>query len=542
MKILELMELLSVQSDESRLGEDFWNEYGQYAEELGKRLSITSSQAVILSICLRIGPHDVDYDGIANHLDISNIKAMSLCGDDINALVHTKLLKFHDVEDEDSVDIPRSVIKALMNNHAPEKPIRTGLNQYELFKLIRELFDDLFSSSIKPRDVYAELQDLFMSNKELPFVRELNTLELTSETDWMVLILLCNLLVNKDDDSITYWQIRCAYRFDSEFNHAKAAFQNGSHPLMKRKLVEHECEDGGVNPSRIHLSNTAKLRLLADFHIQKSGAIIGGLVNPENITKKSLFYPDMTYRQVHELLSFLTPDSYKQIHERMEKIGFRNGFTCLFYGPPGTGKTETVYQIAKKTGRSLMIVDVPAIKSKWVGDSEKNIKAVFDRYRMAVQRSKQAPILLFNEADAIFGIRTRGSESSIDKMENTIQDIILQDMENLDGILIATTNLTQNLDIAFERRFLYKIRFDHPDASVRELIWKAMLPSLTKEDCSALASVYDLSGGQIENIARKFTISTILHGDAESPLNVLQCYCKEEKLDNRPSGKIGFVH
>jgi SpoVK/Ycf46/Vps4 family AAA+-type ATPase len=133
-----------------------------------------------------------------------------------------------------------------------------------------------------------------------------------------------------------------------------------------------------------------------------------------------------------------------------------------------------------------------------------------------------------------------GAERAVDKMENAIQNILLQEMEDLDGILIATTNLTQNLDHAFERRFLYKVRFDQPDSSVREMIWGTMLPLLSAEDCARLASAYELSGGQIENIARKFTISTILYGDAPSPLPVLEDYCKEEKLESRNCPRIGF--
>lgn len=224
----------------------------------------------------------------------------------------------------------------------------------------------------------------------------------------------------------------------------------------------------------------------------------------------------------------------------MKDSGFRSGFACLFYGSPGTGKTETVYQLARQTGRSIMAVNVPDIKSKWVGESEKNIKEVFDRYRIAVQRSEQAPILLFNEADGIIGIRREGATSAVDKMENAIQNIILQEMENLDGILIATTNLTQNLDPAFERRFLYKICFEKPDASVREKIWHTMSPALSLEQCSALASAYDLSGGQMENVARKFSINSILYGSEKSPMDILHAYCSAERLDNRTTRRIGF--
>ena len=159
---------------------------------------------------------------------------------------------------------------------------------------------------------------------------------------------------------------------------------------------------------------------------------------------------------------------------------------------------------------------------------------------LAVQRSEQAPILLFNEADGILGIRQEGAQRAVDKMENSIQNIILQEMETLDGILIATTNLTQNLDPAFERRFLYKICFEKPDASVREKIWHTMLPSLTEEQCAALASDYDLSGGQMENVARKFSINSILYGSEKSPMDILQAYCNAEKLDNQTHRRIGF--
>jgi SpoVK/Ycf46/Vps4 family AAA+-type ATPase len=185
-------------------------------------------------------------------------------------------------------------------------------------------------------------------------------------------------------------------------------------------------------------------------------------------------------------------------------------------------------------------VDVPQIKSKWVGDSEKNIKALFDRYREQVKRAKLTPILLFNEADAIIGIRKQGAQSAVDKMENSIQNIILQEMEQLDGIMIATTNLTQNLDTAFERRFLYKIKFEKPTEEARAQIWHSMIPDLSEQDVHALASKYDFSGGQIENIARHYAISSILHGNSEDVLPMLIRHCDNERLEGTHPSKIGF--
>ena len=537
--LLQLMEILSEKSDNSKLADEFWAENGGYADAMAHRLSITPGQAVLLSICLRHGPRNVDFDDIARHLDISNIRALNY-SDDINALIHAKYLKYHDAKDEDSFDVPVSVIRALRKNEAPEQPKRTGLTNAELFDFLRDLYRDLDNNAIVPGDLYHELKDLFAANKELSFVRELDTLEIKGFADWMVLVILCHLLVNRDDDEICYSQIEDVYRHNSDFFDDKSAFRAGSHNLMTLGLVEHVCEDGQANTERIHLTNKAKSLLLADFHLRSTANTIGGLIKPETLTQKELFYTAKNAPQVDELRTFLSPERYTEIRDRMKSNGFRSGFACLFYGAPGTGKTETVYQLARQTGRSIMTVNVPDIKSKWVGDSEKNIKEVFDRYREAVERSELAPILLFNEADAIIGIRREGATSAVDKMENSIQNIILQEMETLDGIMIATTNLTQNLDPAFERRFLYKICFERPDASVREKIWHTMLPVLKPEQCAALASAYDLSGGQMENVARKFSINTILYGSEKPSMDVLHAYCNAERLDSQTHRRIGF--
>lgn len=113
-------------------------------------------------------------------------------------------------------------------------------------------------------------------------------------------------------------------------------------------------------------------------------------------------------------------------------------------------------------------------------------------------------------------------------------------METLDGIMIATTNLTQNLDPAFERRFLYKICFDKPDAQVRKQIWQQMIPALSDQDYSVLADKYDFSGGQMENVARKYSINTILYGNPEDKLSVITSYCDSEKLEKSVRRVVGF--
>ena len=236
----------------------------------------------------------------------------------------------------------------------------------------------------------------------------------------------------------------------------------------------------------------------------------------------------------------MQPDAFANITQRLADSGMRKGFACLFYGAPGTGKTETVLQLARKTGRALMQVNISTIKDKYVGESEKNIKNLFDHYRRLVESEPLAPILFFNEADAIFNKRSENTERAVDKMENAIQNIILQEMEALDGILIATTNLTSNLDSAFERRFIYKVKFAAPSLEAKQAIWLSMIPSLSEEDAATLASAYNFSGGQIENIARKQTIEFILSGK-EPSVATIRRFCDAECLSNvSPRRAIGF--
>jgi len=159
-----------------------------------------------------------------------------------------------------------------------------------------------------------------------------------------------------------------------------------------------------------------------------------------------------------------------------------------------------------------------------------------------VEKSETAPILLFNEADAVIGKRKEFNSSSraVDQTENTIQNIILQEMENLSGILIATTNLTQNMDSAFERRFLYKITFDKPSVESRKGIWNALLPDLPENNTAELSGKFELSGGQIENIARKVEVDAIINGEGLCMERLVQ-YCKDESRSGfNTTKRIGF--
>ena len=537
--LLRAIENVVEVSKNSKLKAEAKAEMADEVHYIAERYGITERQAILFCICMERGPRRVDYDDLASHLDVSNIRILSYA-EDIDALVRRRLLRYRDAKDEDSFDIPQPVIKALKHNEVYELPSRTGLDCAALFEVLDQLFEDLDDDAITPKDLYAELDELFKDNPQVGFVKQIKELNRLCQEDMLLLLFFCHRLVNKDDDDIRFGQMEDCFTSSASFINAKGQLRSGDHWLMQKKLIEHRCEDGIADTSRYKLTEQAKRTLLAEMKINSSEEKLADVIKAKDLTAKEMFYVKENQRQVEELRSFLEPDRYTEIRERMLQNGFRTSFACLFYGGPGTGKTETVYQLARQTGRDIMIVDVPQIKSKWVGDSEKNIKALFDRYRELVRKASPTPILLFNEADAIIGIRRQGATSAVDKMENSIQNIILQEMETLDGIMIATTNLTQNLDTAFERRFLYKINFEKPDASVRQQLWRSMMPALSDADAHVLANGYDFSGGQIENISRKATINAILHGEAANDLVRLTQYCNAERLDNTNRRKVGF--
>ena len=537
--LLQAIERVVELSRDSKLSDEFMQEASPELILLSEMYGITERQAILFCVCMEKGPRNVDFDDLAKHLDVSNIRILGYSGD-IDALARRRLLRYRDAKDEDCFDIPQPVIKALKRNEVYEMPSRKNLDCAGLFEVIGQMFEDLDDDAILPKDLYEELQVLFKENPQLGFCKKIKELGRLRMEDFLLLVFFCHQLVNKDDDDIRFGQMEDCFTTQADYVVAKGRLRNSEHPLIIKKLIEHRCSDGIADTSRYKLTEQTKRTLLEEVKINATEEKLADVIKAKDLKAKKMFYVEENQRQVAELQSFFVPENYRKIRERMEQTGFRTGFACLFYGGPGTGKPATVYQLARQTGRDTMAVDVPQIKSKWVGDSEKNIKALFDRYRELVKKAKQTPILLFNEADAIIGIRKQGAQNAVDKMENSIQNIILQEMEMLDGIMIATTNLTQNLDKAFERRFLYKIKFEKPTVEARVLIWRTMIPDLSEMDAKTLAAKYDFSGGQIENIARHYTIDSILHDAREDKLAMLINHCDNERLDENTPKRIGF--
>ena len=537
---LEAIENVVELSRDSKLDGNFLRKAKRYLAVLADAYGITPMQAALFSICMEYGPRRIDYSDLSKHLGVGKVRVLSYATD-IDALVRRRLLRYRDVRDEESFDIPMNVIKCLKHNKVFELPPTENLDCAGLFNVLKLWFNDLDDVAVSLDDFTRELKMLFKENPQIAFVRKVNELNLF-DPDWLLLLLFCNQLVNEDEEELSFNDMENVIDSDDPFLFGliKMRMRNGDFSLMQLNLVEHANANGMVDTKYYKLTENAKRNLLSEMNIQVFDEHVADLMKVTSLKEKKMFYAEETARQVEELRGLFSEEQYQSIRQRLQDKGLRCGFTCLFYGGPGTGKTETVYQLARQTGRDIFVVDVPQIKSKWVGDSEKNVKALFDRYRNLQKNSKLAPILLFNEADAIIGIRKTGAENAVDKMENTVQNIILQEMETLEGIMVATTNLQCNFDSAFERRFLYKIQFPKPQAAVRMAIWKEMLPELSDEDLKVVAEKYDFSGGQIENVTRRYNIEQILHGDASVGLQHILSLCDSERMDRKETRRVGF--
>ena len=541
MTILELADALVKRAEDCQMEPDFFRKNHELISTLAERLKLTDMQAFFLAICLEFS-ENISIKDISRFLDCSKLKIVTY-NDDFEALCKMHILfKDNMYSCKESFTVRKEVWDAFKANKAYKYQPVVGLDAMGVMCEFDTIFGKLREEDISSATAISDIYEILRNNRQVRFAQELLECEDLEDDDVLLLVFFCSALVM--GGKVSYTNNITRKLFHDELCTAKGMskeLEQGSHKLLEKGLLEHYCSNGVAENSELCLSQKARSIFLSDYNIN---AILlknvqGDVIKCQTIKKKELFYNEKEGAQIEQLGELIDDKRLKAVQRRLEEKGMRKGFACLFYGMPGTGKTETVYQLAKMTGRDIVEINVEKVKSKWVGESEQNIRDVFTNYRYLIQTLPKAPILLFNEADAILGKRFEGAEHAVDKMENSIQNIILQEMEGLEGIMIATTNLTHNLDKAFERRFIYKIEFGKPDVISRARIWRAMLPMLTEEEAATLAKQFNYTGGQIENIARKQTIREIIDGRTASFGSILSA-CHDETIA-KERRTIGFI-
>ncbi len=540
--LIEALDKILEHAKGSQLKAPFYRKVKRYTNYIAERLELSPEESVVLALFVNNSQsRAIQFSDFQGYLDCRMTQMFGLLNA-VDTLVEREYIYRSTRHKEVHYRMPSEFIDAIRRDEVYTLPATIGLTLVELFSAFKHLFELIDNGELEWYDLKSRVMDILAENTQLAFCRDLLDLEL-STYDTLLFVFMAHRLVNLGDAQISIRHdlddiFPETYELVSVVNSLKQGYSG----LVKHGLVAFCFEDGFANKEEWSLTALAKQSFLSELSYIDAADIIKSkdIIQSESINPKTLYYPLEVEEQVSNLERLLRDENYQAVRARLRAEGYRTGFTCLLYGQPGTGKTETVLQIARRTGRDLIQVNISEIKSKWVGESEQNIKKVFDSYRTLVAKRPLTPILLFNEADAIINMRQEQANSAVDKMENSIQDIILQEMESLEGILIATTNLASNLDKAFERRFLYKIEFSKPTLETRMAIWREMLPSLQKAEVRELAEAYPFTGGQIENIARHYTIDSILYGADGDILTRLHKHCRTEVLNRKSMGRIGF--
>ena len=527
--------LIAKKLENSQLSDEVIEEIKLHLEDLSNYLDVTINQAVIFSVifALQVKMYSVDLRDIINFLDIDYIDSLNF-KNDIDKLIELSTIE---VERENKSKfkrtnmgqadfvIPSNISDSIYANTPIINKVNELLDIYGFAKAVSDYIEQRKTEQIDTDKLFELVEQLEINNEHInPVVKVRTLLNIEDRT------LLYEIL----DDHIT--------GFTSSLEKTlREIYLNNRTRLMKiRDLIEktnlmYELDYITLGESRfandfsLNLnSNAIELFMQEDAILFIRNKKFKNVLLNENIVYKELFFDSNLEKEVGFLTNSLMNENFTSLQERLTNMSLSKGVACIFYGCPGTGKTETVYQIAKKTGRDILLVDISQSKSMWFGESEKKIKDIFVTYKKICSTSKISPILLFNEADAILGKRKENGKSHTQQTENAIQNIILEEMERFEGIMMATTNLAGNLDTAFERRFLFKIKFENPTIEAKTKIWKSKLSWLNNDFAQILSNNFSLSGGEIDNIVRKVAMNEVLTGERPDQ-DEIYGFCQNEK-------------
>ncbi len=515
--------------------------YAEALERLKAFYKLTGTQIWILCLICERYVEDDDTSSLSDLSDILDVPAMSIMGwkKEIDVLLEKKFLMRRNWNSEvmPSGDFSDSIY----NNTEYIPPAKNEMDETEFLSNFAERYESRTRDDLSASRLYEILDDYEYKHRKLELVKRVKK-EVSDSGNRFILYDLANDVMIGDESNLNS-TICDLYEGNERFRISKQMMEE-THVLFTKGLVEFE-KKGNLSDATITLTSKGKKLLLGDKAVLFEESINEkNLIKTDAIKSKTLFYSKENQKEIDRLKNALQEDKLRGIQKRLKEDGLPIGVAVLLYGAPGTGKTESVMQIAKETGRAIVHVDISEAKSAWFGESEKRMKKIFTSYKNACEfaqkKGEPMPILLFNEADALISKRKDSTVGNVAQTENAIQNIILEELESIQGIFIATTNLASNMDSAFERRFLFKIKFENPSTEAKTSIWMNKLTWLNKEDAAQFAKDYDFSGGQIDNIVRKIAMNEVITGERPA-ISEIHEMCMTEKIEN-PDGarKMGF--
>ena len=547
--LINIVELIANQAANSTLSNQFLRNIKDPEEELSAFLGCTRIQTVLFSVVcsLNFSNKTVGLEQVATWLGINPL-SLARYLNDLECLQKIRILRS---ESDISKISNISSIPTTSFSVNPEvfNAMRKGLrilktrhrirDSYEFIKTISEVISQCTEEMITVKEMWKEIARIEKECSSIRLCRELKS-QVNDKQDRALFLNLCDEYFAGNFKCDLLEQIRQIEPEEQGQLEIRFRITTGTSQLVKKELIEIG-ESFFLGDIEIRLTDNA-VRLITSDNPRIS-VCMQDKRNPDlilygNIVKKDLHFSAQEKEKLESLIRIMMPAEYCKLVSRLSASGMKTGITILLDGPPGTGKTESVLQIARRTRRDVYQVTISETKSKWFGESERLIKSVFDRYKKITKEAVITPILFFNEADGIFSSRKKTGGSDVDQTENAIQNIILQELEDFSGILIATTNMIRNFDKAFERRFLYKIHIEKPTVDIRSLIWKNRIPMLSKVKALELARKFDLTGGQIDNVVRKYSIERIHNGKTPT-YKQIESWCLEES-PVQEMNRIGF--
>ena len=303
------------------------------------------------------------------------------------------------------------------------------------------------------------------------------------------------------------------------------------HPFYQRQILHVESPRSGESIlNRRVLLDEEYIELFTQGYVSPpkfSSAFPAALLQTKQ-EWDDLVLPSSVLDDIEEIKTWVEKSSVLMDDWGMKRV-LKPGYRTLFHGPPGTGKTLTATLLGKYTGKDVFRVDLSAVVSKYIGETEKNLSQLFDKAQ------NKNWILFFDEADALFGKRTNVKDAH-DRYANQEVSYLLQRVEDFPGLIILASNLKSNLDEAFLRRFNSIIHFPIPDAEQRLSIWQKAFPENVKLDFDLMevATRYELAGGSIINVVQYACLKALQRGDEEIRLReVLQGIRREIQKEGR---------
>jgi hypothetical protein len=396
----------------------------------------------------------------------------------------------------------------------------------------------LFKSKITDADAWIQIANIYLDISQHPLAKAVRKAKLNRLNQAVVLYIY---LMYAAEGSLTDWK-SLANLFTENSIAAKRALYEWKNPNWKPLLTGLlEIRQYPVGPAMLCPTEKVQRRIFGyveDGNKKESPPPSSlQLIRPFVINPKKLLYNPAEREKIDVLRRLLQPTALKKYQRQMKMSGKQAGIAVLLSGDPGTGKTELARQLARSTERDLLMFNVAEQRDKYFGESEKRIKEVFDYYRNTARNSDRTPILFFNEGDSVFQNR-KNLNTEAGATENTIQTILLNELEVFEGILICTTNRPDSFDSAFNRRFLLQVSIQPPEESVRAELIKLQFDQISNARAMKIASEYEFTAADLENFQKINCMHAIVGKQLVDIADSIETYMQSVSKSRMP--QIGF--